>query len=70
MTMNPRFKLSNGIASHIVCIYAALENFKSKRGNPADESCCRKCPKPESLTDPCNLEYIKNVPPYPHLCTC
>ena len=67
--MRPEFKVKNGKATHMVCIFAALqEDFVSKRG-PANLDCCQMCIN-SSNAKHCHTKMAKNLDPYPYLCSC
>lgn len=67
--MLPKFKLPDGIPTHMVCIYASLEeDFVSKRGL-ANTSCCPTC-IPSATAVPCRINMVKDLQSYPDLCRC
>lgn len=67
----PELEEKNATLTHMVCLYAALDSdFDSKHGSPNDQSCCQTCTGHGTLTNPCPVKTVKNIPPYANLCTC
>ena len=64
-------KTSAGTRINLACIYATLNSkFYSIEQNYNATHCCSSCPQSVSQNRPCQLNYVKNISPYPELCTC